>query len=216
MKHEKIKLPYDEKALAPIITEETISFHYGKHHQKYVDTLNTLIEGTEFEDKSLIDIIKTSDGPIFNNAAQVFNHNFYWLGLTSGDASPSLELSDLIDKSFGSLEGLKEQFIAFATKNFGSGWTWLVLKDGKLEIINTSNAATPVSDGIVPLLTCDVWEHAYYIDYRNARPEYLSKWWGIVNWNFVSINLAEALHNVDGYFDSLNYVGEDYLGKFDG
>lgn len=216
MTHSKIKLPYDEKALAPIVTQETIGFHYGKHHQKYVDTLNGLIKGTEFEDKSLVDIIKNSDGGIFNNAAQVFNHNFYWLGLTSTEATPSQELSNLIDESFGSLESFKEKFIASATGNFGSGWTWLVLKNGKLAIVNTSNAETPLQNGVVPLLTCDVWEHAYYIDYRNARPEYLSKWWGIVNWNFVSINLAEAVADESAYINSLNYDTEAYLDKYNG
>lgn len=192
MKHTLIQLPYDVKALEPTITEETILYHYGKHHQKYVDTLNTLIEGTEFEDKSLLEIIKESEGPTFNNAAQVFNHDFYWLGLTPNDTAPSAKLLALIEETYGSLDGFKEQFEAAGAKNFGSGWTWLVVKDGKLDILNTSNANTPVKDGITPLLTCDVWEHAYYIDYRNARPEYLSKFWGIVNWDFVSANLDKA------------------------
>lgn len=216
MKHTLIKLPYEKNALEPTISEETLNYHYGKHHQKYVDTLNTLIEGTEFEDKSLTDIIKKSEGPTFNNAAQVFNHNFYWLGLSKADTTPSVELQELIDKSFDSMESFKEKFLASAAGNFGSGWTWLVLKDGKLEIMNTSNADTPIKHGVVPLLTCDVWEHAYYIDYRNARPDYLGKWWSIVNWYFVSKNLAEAISNKESYIETCNYDSEtcDYIEKF--
>lgn len=216
MKHTLIKLPYEKNALEPIISEETLNYHYGKHHQKYVDTLNTLIEGTEFAEKSLTDIIKKAEGPTFNNAAQVFNHNFYWLGLSKADTTPSVELQGLIEKSFGSMDKFKEDFLASAAGNFGSGWTWLVYKDGKLEIMNTGNADTPIKHGVVPLLTCDVWEHAYYIDYRNARPEYLDKWWSIVNWYFVSKNLAETLSNKESYIELCNYDSEtcDYIEKF--
>lgn len=216
MEHKLMELPYGKDALEPVISAETIEYHHGKHHQKYVDTLNTLIKDTEFENKSLIEIIKTSNGPTFNNAAQVFNHNFYWLGLSPKETKPSLELQEMIEKDFGTLEGLKDEFVANAAKNFGSGWTWLVLKDGKLEIMNTSNADNPIAHGVVPLLTCDVWEHAYYVDYRNARPEYLEKWWGLINWYFVSSNLAEALSNKESYIELCNYDSEicDYIEKF--
>lgn len=216
MEHQLIKLPFDSKALEPVISEETIQYHHGKHHQKYVDTLNSLIKNTEFEDKSLINIIKGSDGAVFNNAAQVFNHNFYWLGLSSKKTSASLELQEFIERDFGSMEKFKEKFTSNAAANFGSGWTWLVLKDNKLEILNTGNADNPIKHDIVPLLTCDVWEHAYYIDYRNARPEYLNKWWDIINWNFVSNNLAEALGNKESYIELCNYDSEvcDYIEKF--
>jgi len=193
MEHKLMELPYAKDALEPVISAETIEYHYGKHHQKYVDTLNTLIKGTTLENSSLNDIIQNSDGPTFNNAAQVFNHNFYWLGLSPIKTQLSKELQEMLEKEFGTLEGFKEEFIANATKNFGSGWTWLVLKDGKLEIMNTGNADNPIAHGVVPLLTCDVWEHAYYIDYRNARPEYLLKWWEIINWEFVSTNLNKAM-----------------------
>lgn len=216
MKHTLIQLPYEKNGLEPFISEETLNYHYGKHHQKYVDTLNTLIKDTEFEDKSLTDIIKKAEGPIFNNAAQVFNHNFYWLGLTKGSTTPSVELEGLIDKSFGSIDNLKEEFLTKAAGNFGSGWTWLVYKDGKLEIMNTSNADTPLKHGVIPLLTCDVWEHAYYIDYRNARPDYLNKYWEIVNWYFVSRNLAETITNKESYVELCNYDSEtcDYIERF--
>jgi superoxide dismutase, Fe-Mn family len=192
MEHQLMQLPYEKNALEPIISEETIEYHYGKHHQKYVDTLNGLIKGTNFEQKTLLEVIKTSSGPTFNNAAQVFNHNFYWLGLSPNDTKPSVQLQEMLEKYFGTFEGFKDEFLSHAAKNFGSGWTWLILKEGKLEIMNTGNADNPIAHDLVPLLTCDVWEHAYYIDYRNARPEYLEKWWSIVNWEFVSRNLAEA------------------------
>ncbi len=195
MEHKLMELPYAKDALDPVISKETIEYHYGKHHQKYVDTLNSLVQGTEFENKSLVDIIKTSDGAIFNNAAQVYNHNFYWLGLSPNTTNFSTKLQQMIERDFETFESFKEEFIAQATKNFGSGWTWLVFKAGKLGIMNTSNADNPVAHDITPLLTCDIWEHAYYIDYRNARPEYLTKWWNIVNWEFVSTNLTQALSN---------------------
>lgn len=216
MKHELIKLPFGKNALEAGISAETIEYHYGKHHQKYVDTLNSLIGGTEFENKKLTDIIKTSTGPIFNNAAQVFNHNFYWLGLSPEKTSPSLELQGLIDKDFGSMENFKELFLSSAAKLFGSGWNWLVYKDGKLEILSTSNADTPIKDDISPLLTCDVWEHAYYIDHRNARPKYLDKWWALINWNFASKNLADTMENKESYIQFCNYDSDvcDYLEDF--
>ncbi len=216
MEHTLMKLPYEMNALEPTISEETLQYHYGKHHQKYVDTLNSLIKGTDLEDQTLINIIKRSNGPTFNNAAQVFNHNFYWLGLCPTKTSASVELQEYIERDFGSMQGFQEEFTANATKNFASGWTWLVLKDKKLEILNTSNADTPIKHDLIPLLTCDVWEHAYYIDYRNARPQYLDQWWKIVNWNFVSNNLAEAISNKESYIELCNYDSDicDYIEKF--
>jgi len=190
MKHELPALPYSEDALAPVISAETISYHYGKHHQTYVNNLNNLIPGTEFEDMDLEGIIKKSSGGVFNNAAQVWNHTFYWNCLTpNGSGAPSGALAAAIDKTFGSFDAFKEAFNKSAATNFGSGWTWLVKNgDGSIEIVNTSNAGTPLTDGKAPLLTVDVWEHAYYIDYRNARPKYLEEIWRLVNWDFVAKN----------------------------
>ncbi len=193
MKFELMTLPYDEKALEPYISAETISYHYGKHHAAYVNKLNILIEGTEFEKKSLEYIIKNAEGGIFNNAAQVFNHDFYWHGLSATPRTPSVELSDMIERDFGSMEELKKMFLDKAATLFGAGWVWLVLKeDNKLSIEGFSNADNPLRHDDTALLTCDVWEHAYYIDYRNVRAEYLENWWKLVNWNFVSDNLADA------------------------
>jgi Fe-Mn family superoxide dismutase len=186
-------LPYEKNALAPHISEETLDFHYGKHHNTYVVKLNGLIEGTEFADKSLEDIIKTSTGGIFNNAAQIWNHTFYWNSLSpNGGGTPTQDLAAAIDKAFGSLEGFKEKFNEMAVNNFGSSWTWLVKNaDNSLEIVNTSNAATPLTEaGKTPLLTCDLWEHAYYIDYRNLRPSYLDAFWKLVNWEFAAKNFT--------------------------
>jgi len=189
MTHELPALPYDKKALEPVISQETIEYHYGKHHQTYVTNLNKLVPGTEFGGKSLEEIIMKSSGGIFNNAAQVWNHTFYWNCLSpNGSGEPSSgALADAINSKFGSFDGFKQQFTQSATTNFGSGWTWLVKgKDGSLEIVNTSNADTPMTQGKTALLTVDVWEHAYYIDYRNARPKYLEEIWKIVNWHFVA------------------------------
>ncbi|ATX79712.1 superoxide dismutase, Fe-Mn family [Mariprofundus aestuarium] len=184
-------LPYARDALAPHISEETLNYHYGKHHNTYLTNLNNLIAGTELEDNSLEEIILTSTGGLFNNAAQVWNHTFYWNCLSpEGGGDPADALGDAINEAFGSFEAFKEQFSKSAATNFGSGWTWLVKnEDGELEIVNTSNAGNPMTDGLKPLLTCDVWEHAYYIDYRNARPAYLQAFWKLVNWNFVLNNL---------------------------
>ena len=184
-------LPYPRDALAPHISKETLDYHYGKHHNTYVTNLNNLIAGTEHEDNSLEEIILTSTGGLFNNAAQVWNHTFYWSCLSpEGGGEPAGVLADAINDAFGSFEAFREKFSTSAVKNFGSGWTWLVKnRDGVLEIVNTSNAANPMTDGLKPLLTCDVWEHAYYIDYRNARPVYLEAFWKLVNWEFVSGNL---------------------------
>jgi Fe-Mn family superoxide dismutase len=190
--HELPELPYAKNALEPHISEETLEYHYGKHHATYVNKLNTLVEGTEFESMSLEDIINKASGGIFNNAAQVWNHTFYWNCLSpDGGGEPEGELATAIEKAFNSFDEFKKQFTESAIGNFGSGWTWLVKNaDGQLEIVNTGNAGNPMTDGKQPLLTCDVWEHAYYIDYRNARPSYLDAFWKLVNWKFVSANAA--------------------------
>lgn len=185
-------LPYARDALSPRISEETIDYHYGKHHQAYVTNLNKMIEGTEFADKSLEEIIRSSKGGVFNNAAQIWNHTFYWNSLTPNSAAPSGDLATAIDATFGSFDEFKAKFTASAAGNFGSGWTWLVKNaSGELEIVNTGNAGTPITEaGITPLLTVDVWEHAYYVDYRNARPEYLKNFWELANWEFAAANFA--------------------------
>ncbi len=184
-------LPYAKNALEPHISEETLEYHYGKHHNTYVVNLNNLIAGTDFENQSLEDIIKNSDGGIFNNAAQIWNHTFYWNCLSpNGGGEPTGALADTINAKFGSFEQFKKDFSDACVTNFGSGWTWLVKNgSGKLEIVKTSNAGCPLTDGLTPLLTCDVWEHAYYIDYRNARPSYVEAFWNLVNWDFVASNL---------------------------
>ena len=192
MTHVLPALPYADNALEPVISAETIDYHYGKHHQAYVTNLNNLIPGTEFENATLEEIILKSDGGIFNNAAQVWNHTFYWNGLSpEGGGEPAGDLAEAINGVFGSFEDFKETFIKSAVGNFGSGWTWLVKNsDGSVQIINTSNAANPMRDGLTPLLTIDVWEHAYYIDYRNARPKYLQEIWSLINWGFFANNFA--------------------------
>jgi Fe-Mn family superoxide dismutase len=187
------ELPYTKDALAPHISAETIEFHYGKHHQTYVDKLNGLVDGTELATQSLEDIVKSSEGGVFNNAAQVWNHTFYWNCLSpNGGGSPTGPVADAINAAFGSFDAFKEQFTNSAINNFGSGWTWLVKKaDGSVAIVNTSNAATPLTDAsVTPILTVDVWEHAYYVDYRNARPKYMDAFWALVNWDFVNQNFA--------------------------
>lgn len=185
-------LPYDKKALVPFISEETLEYHYGKHHQTYVNTLNNLIPGTEFEGKPLEEIIKNSSGGIFNNAAQVWNHTFYWHCMKpNGGGQPIGELAEAINKTFGSFDKFKEDFTKTAIGTFGSGWAWLVKKaDGSLALASTIGAGNPMTSGDTPLLTCDVWEHAYYIDYRNLRPKYVEAFWNLVNWDFVAKNFA--------------------------
>ncbi|HCH49641.1 MAG TPA: superoxide dismutase [Fe] [Proteus sp.] len=192
MSFELPKLPYALDALEPHISKETLEYHYGKHHQTYVTNLNNLVKGTDLESKSLEEIIKSTDGGIFNNAAQVWNHTFYWNCLApNAGGAPTGKIADAINKAFGSFEEFKKQFNDAAAKNFGAGWTWLVKKtDGSIAIVNTSNAATPISGNDKPLLTVDVWEHAYYIDYRNARVKYLEEFWALVNWSFVEANFA--------------------------
>ncbi|PJD96666.1 MAG: superoxide dismutase [Fe] [Legionella sp.] len=184
-------LPYNLDALEPHLSKETLEYHYGKHHQTYVTNLNKLIEGTEFADMSLADIIKKAKGGLFNNAAQVWNHTFYWHCLSpQGGNEPEGKLAAAIIQHFGSFAAFKEQFTQTAISTFGSGWAWLVQNAaGDLSIISTSNAATPMTEGLTALLTCDVWEHAYYIDYRNARPNYLAAFWSLVHWEFVASNL---------------------------
>ena len=185
-------LPYEMDALAPHISKETLEFHYGKHHKAYVDKLNGMVGGTEFENADLETIVKGSSGGMFNNAAQVWNHTFYWNCLSpNGGGAPTGALADAINASFGSFDSFKEQFTALAIGTFGSGWAWLVKKaDGTLGLESTSNAATPLTGDAKALLTCDVWEHAYYVDYRNARPAYVEAFWNLVNWDFVASEFA--------------------------
>lgn len=193
MEHKLPELPYAQDALAPEISAETLEYHYGKHHKAYVDNLNKLVPDTEFEKLPLEDIIRKASGGIFNNAAQVWNHAFYWnCLLPKGSSTPVGDLADAINKTFGSFEQFKEKFTSAAVTLFGSGWAWLVKNpDGSLSIEASSNAGNPLKNGKKALLTCDVWEHAYYIDYRNARAKYLDAFWNLVNWEFISQNLAE-------------------------
>ena len=192
MEHTLPPLPYALDGLSPYISKETLEYHYGKHHQTYATNLNNLIKGTEFESLGLEDIVKKSTGGIFNNAAQVWNHTFYWNSMKpNGGGAPTGALAQAIDAKWGSFDQFKEEFTKCAIGTFGSGWAWLVQKsDGSLDLVSTSNAATPLTGDAKPLLTCDVWEHAYYIDTRNARPKYLENFWNLVNWEFASQNLA--------------------------
>ena len=182
------KLPYEMDALEPHISKKTLEFHYGKHHAGYVNNLNKLIAGTPFEGKTLEEIVKTSQGGMFNNAAQVWNHTFYWNCMTPNPkkTQPSGKLMDAIVRDFGSFEVFKEKFVNACATLFGSGWAWLVAdKEGKLAIVQTSNAQTPLVEGLKPLLVCDVWEHAYYLDYQNLRANYVNEFWQIINWESV-------------------------------
>ena len=186
------ELPYSKDALTPHISAETLEYHYGKHHKAYVDNLNNLIKGTEMDSMSLEDIVKKSSGGVFNNAAQIWNHTFYWHCLApNAGGEPTGAVAEAINKNFGSFQAFKEKFTDAAVKTFGSGWAWLVKTPaGELDLVSTSNAATPLTTDNTALLTCDVWEHAYYIDYRNARPKYVESFWNLVNWNFVAKNFA--------------------------
>ncbi len=193
MEHVLPELPYAKDALAPHISAETLEFHYGKHHAAYVANLNNLIKDTEFADTSLEDIVrKAPAGGLFNNAAQVWNHTFYFHGLSpKGGGEPTGELAAAIAAAFGSFAAFQEAFTKSAATNFGSGWTWLVKgKDGKLAILNTHDAGSALTHGVTPVLTIDVWEHAYYVDKRNARPAYITAWWNLVNWEFAAKNFA--------------------------
>ncbi len=192
MEHILPALPYAKNALAPHMSEETLEFHYGKHHQTYVTTLNKLIVGTEFENLSLEAIIKKASGPIFNNAAQIWNHTFFWHSLSpQGGGQPTGALAEAINRQWGSYDQFKEAFTKVAIGTFGSGWAWLVKKtDGSLDLVSTSNAATPLTTDAKPLLTLDVWEHAYYIDYRNVRLNFVGAFWNMVNWEFAAHNFG--------------------------
>uniref|UniRef100_UPI0032175782 superoxide dismutase n=1 Tax=uncultured Draconibacterium sp. TaxID=1573823 RepID=UPI0032175782 len=187
------ELPYAQDALEPYISEKTFEYHYGKHHQAYVNNLNSLIQGTEFENSTLEDIIVKAEGGIFNNGAQVWNHTFYFMQFSpDGCDAPKDGLKVAIEAKFGSIEGFKEDFSKAAATLFGSGWAWLVVdKNGELEIVQTSNAANPLRDGKKPILTCDVWEHAYYIDKKNARPKYIEDFWKILDWKVISERFAK-------------------------
>ncbi len=185
-------LPFARDALAPHISEETLDYHYGKHHNTYVVTLNSLVEGTEFASMSLEEVVMKSEAVMFNNAAQVWNHTFYWNCLSpNGGGEATGVVGEAIVAKWGSFDAFKEAFSAACVTNFGSGWTWLVKNaSGELEIVKTSNAACPLTDGLTPVMTCDVWEHAYYIDYRNARPQYVAAFWNLVNWDFINSQFA--------------------------
>lgn len=186
-------LPYEKNALEPHISAETLDFHYGKHHATYVTKLNGLIAGTDLESKSLEEIVRSSEGGVFNNAAQIWNHTFYWNSLSpNGGGAPTGALADAINAKWGSFDAFKEAFNDKAVNNFGSSWTWLVkTASGDLDIVNTSNAGTPITEaGVTPLITVDLWEHAYYIDYRNVRPNYLNGFWALANWDFAAKNFA--------------------------
>jgi Fe-Mn family superoxide dismutase len=191
MKHELMTLPYALDALEPLMSKETLEFHYGKHHQTYVNNLNNLIAGTKFENSTLVEIVLESEGGLFNNSAQVYNHDFFWKGLTPTQGEIPSKVEEVLCKTFGSVEKFKEEFTAKAIGQFGSGWAWLVQDENQeLKIVTTSNAANPLTQNLKPILVCDVWEHAYYIDVRNARPKFLENFWKLVNWNFVEENLA--------------------------
>lgn len=188
------ELPYSQSALTPFISQETLEYHYGKHHQTYVTNLNNLTQNTPQASLSLEELIKTSQGGVFNNAAQVWNHTFYWHSMApKAGGAPHGMIASEINKHFGSFEAFKEQFSKAALGQFGSGWAWLVRDNtGNLTIETTSNAGCPLTAGKTPVLTCDVWEHAYYIDYRNARAKYIEAWWNLVNWEFANHNLKLA------------------------
>ena len=192
MAFELPSLPYAIDALAPHISQETLEYHHGKHHQTYVTNLNNLVSGTDNENKSLEEIITSSSGGLFNNAAQTWNHSFYWNCLSpNGGGAPSGAVADAINGAFGSFDSFQDEFSKTAITTFGSGWGWLVKNaDGSLALASTSNAGCPLTDNQTPILTCDVWEHAYYVDYRNARPKYVEAFWNLVNWDFVAENLG--------------------------
>jgi superoxide dismutase, Fe-Mn family len=188
MTFELPKLPYKLDSLVPFISQETLEFHYGKHHQTYVNNLNGLVPGTEFENSDLESMIRKAEGAIFNNAAQIWNHTFYFESFSkNGRKLPAGPLADDINKSFGSFETFRELFTKSAATLFGSGWAWLAKKDDEiLQIVQEPNAGNPMRKGLKPLLTCDVWEHAYYIDYRNRRPDYIKSFWEIIDWDIIS------------------------------
>jgi superoxide dismutase, Fe-Mn family len=188
MNFELPKLPYELDALLPFISKNTLEFHHGKHHQAYISNLNSLVPGTKFENASLTDIIKEAEGPIFNNGAQVWNHTFYFFGFSAKPkAEPTGAFAEAVKASFGSLSEFKEKFSKSAISIFGSGWAWLVAKeDGSLDIVQESNAGNPMRKGLKPILTCDVWEHAYYLDYQNKRLDYIQAFWNVIDWEIIS------------------------------
>ena len=192
MPHELPNLPFEMNALEPHISEKTLSFHYGKHHAGYVAKLNAAVAGTELEGKTLEELIMSQSGGIFNNAAQIWNHTFYWNSMSpNGGGEPTGAIAGKIDEAFGSFEEFKTAFTAAAGGHFGSGWAWLVMNsNGGLEIVDTHDAGNPLTDGLTPILTCDVWEHAYYIDRKNARPAYIAAWWELVNWDWANQTIA--------------------------
>lgn len=187
------ELPYKKDALLPHMSVETLEFHYGKHHNAYVVNLNNLIKDSTHQNKSLQEIIRSSEGAVFNNAAQIWNHTFFWHSLSpNGGGAPKGEVLQMINASWGDFETFKSEFTKSAISNFGAGWTWLVKnKEGKLAIVNTSNAQTPLTTDLIPILTVDIWEHAYYIDYRNERPKFINAFWALVNWDFANKNLTK-------------------------
>jgi len=193
MNYELPKLPFKLNALEPYISKKTLEFHYGKHHQAYVNNLNRLTQGTKFENKTLEDIIKEAEGGIYNNGAQVWNHTFYFESFSSeGGGEPAGELMEAINKSFGSFSEFKEKFTNAAATLFGSGWVWLIKdNNGKLDVIQESNAGNPIRNGLKPILTCDVWEHAYYLDYQNKRPDYIEAFWNLINWDIIGKRYIE-------------------------
>lgn len=201
MEHQLMELPFAYNALEPYMSEETLQYHHDKHHMGYINKLNELIKDTKFSEMHLVNIIKRADGPLLNNAAQVFNHDFFWHGLSPGQTAPSVELQEMIERQFASMDAFKEAFLDAGATLFGSGWVWLSIDEkGKMYIEKSGNAENPLMHRRIPLLACDVWEHAYYIDYRNARPKYLEHWWERVNWHFVSDNLAEYEEKNSYYF----------------
>lgn len=193
MEHKLPDLPYSKEALQPHISAETLEYHHGKHHKAYVTKLNELIKGTEFENMALEDIIVKAEGPVFNNAAQHWNHSFFWNCLSpKSGGNPDGKIAELINRKFGSFDKFKDEFSKMAVANFGSGWTWIVQTDnGEIELMNTGNADTPLKHGKKALMTLDVWEHAYYIDYRNSRPDFIKAFWNLANWNFVNENITK-------------------------
>ncbi len=218
MTHTLMNLPFDENALEPYISKETLEYHHGKHHAGYINNLNRLIEGTKYENLKLGEIIVSADGGIFNNAAQVYNHNFYFNGMSSNTSAPSEKLVKSLDLNFGSVEEFKKIFLETSAGLFGSGWVWLSIDgSGSLVLESFSNAGNPLLSGHTPLLTCDVWEHAYYIDYRNARADYLEKWWELINWDFVSQNLEAYTESRHGFIDPCNDNSElcDYVDSIE-
>lgn len=213
---ELTKLPFVKDALEPFISAQTIEFHYGKHHTGYVNKLNELIKDTKFDKMSLSSIIRDSDGAVFNNAAQVFNHSFYWNSLASSKSKPSKKLQEKIDNDFGSLDKLKEEFIKAGVTLFGSGWVWLCREPkGMLVLKQTSNANTPLASNLVPIFVCDVWEHAYYLDYKNLRQKYLEEFWEHINWEFASQAYEKTDNNVFIGIEPCNDIHDPFCQVLD-